>query len=91
MLVSMILVFVLVLLIGAATGASTDALLRGRDPRSMLVVSFAVLGAGAGAGLSRFFGIADVLILALTALLAAGIVAFVVRVRLSSLAAKAAL
>jgi hypothetical protein len=89
--VSLILVSVLVLAIGVGAGASTDELLRGRDPRSLLVVVLGVLGAIAGAGVRRFLGTDDVFVVALTALLFAGIVAFVVRVRLSSLAARAAI
>ena len=85
----MILTLVFAFVAGVIGGAGTDELLRGRDPRSSLVIVAGLLGAAVGLIIRRAIGEDGVLVGALTALLGAVLLAFVVRVRLSVAIARA--
>lgn len=76
------------MVVGLVTGAVSDELLRGRDPRAMGVVGAGLVGAIAGLVLRRVSGTDGLLIGALSALVGALVVAFVVRIRLSGAIAR---
>jgi uncharacterized membrane protein YeaQ/YmgE (transglycosylase-associated protein family) len=85
----MILTLVFAFVAGVIGGAGTDELLRGRDPRSSLVIVAGLVGAAVGLIVRRAIGEDGVLVGTLTALLGAVLLAFVVRVRLSVAIARA--
>jgi hypothetical protein len=86
----MIATIVIVLAIGIVVGILMDALLRGRDPRSWAVTLWAVGGA-VGAVTARF-GIDSpgLLVVYLSAVAGAMLLAFAARARVSSLIERAA-
>jgi uncharacterized membrane protein YeaQ/YmgE (transglycosylase-associated protein family) len=80
----MIIAFAFVAVIGLATGAVSDELLRGRDPRSRGVILAGLAGAVAGLVVRRGSGSDGLLIGTLSAFVGALILAFIMRVRLSA-------
>jgi uncharacterized membrane protein YeaQ/YmgE (transglycosylase-associated protein family) len=85
----MILTLVFALVAGVIGGAGTDELLRGRDPRSSLVIVAGLVGAAVGLIVRHAIGEDGVLVGTLTALVGGVLLAFVVRVRLSVAIARA--
>ena len=84
----MIVVLIVALIIGAIFGAVSDELLRGGDPRSTRVIVAGIAGAIVGLVARRASGGDGVLIEALTALVGALALAFVMRVRVSAVIAR---
>lgn len=81
----MIVLVIAALAVGLVAGAGADALLRGRDPRSVAVVIAGAVGAAAGLFVRRAVGPdGEVLLPLLVALFAGMLAAFVVRVRIST-------
>ena len=80
----MIVQLILAAAIGLVTGASADAFLRGRDPRSTVVVACGLGGALGGAA-TRYLSGSDDLLLVVTSAIAGGLLlAFITRARLSA-------
>ena len=71
-------------IIGVAAGAAMDELLRGRDRRSTRVIIAGLAGAIGGLLIRRASGGDDALIDAFAALFGAGVLAFVLRARISA-------
>ena len=69
---------------GVLTGAGADALLRGRDPRSVTVAACGLAGALAGAAIRYIGGTTDVLIVGLSSVVGGLLLAFVARARISA-------
>ena len=84
----MIIALAVVVLIGVLAGAGADELLRGRDPRSARVIVAGLVGAIVGLVVRRETGSDGVLIGALSGLFGALLVAFIVRIRLSTAIAR---
>lgn len=84
----MMIALAFMLAVGLVTGAVSDELLRGHDPRATGVVVAGFVGAMAGLVLRRVNGNDGLLIGALSALVGALVLAFVVRIRLSAAAAR---
>lgn len=80
----MIVQLILAAAIGLVTGASADALLRGRDGHSTAVVIAGLAGALGGAAV-RYLSGSDDLLLVVTSAIAGGLLlAFITRARLSA-------
>lgn len=82
-------VAVVAAVVGILMGASADALLRGRDPRSRVVVAFGLAGALGGAAARYVTGSSDMLVLVLSAVVGGLLLAFIARARLSARLARA--
>jgi len=70
--------------VGILAGIGADALLRGRDPRSGVVVACGLAGALAGAAVRYAGDPSDLLMVGLSAALGGLLLAFIVRVRISA-------
>jgi hypothetical protein len=86
----MITMFVGVAVLGALAGASSDELLRGRDPRSRRVLAAGIVGAIGGLAIQSRMSDHTWLLEVMAALLGALMVASVTRVRISSTLASSA-
>jgi uncharacterized membrane protein YeaQ/YmgE (transglycosylase-associated protein family) len=84
----MILAAVIMVAAGLLTGIISDELLRGRDPRATRVVVAGLVGAIVGLALRRASGNDGLVIGALSAVVGALVLAFIVRARLSATAAR---
>ena len=80
----MIIALAIAAVVGLVTGAISDELLRGRDPRATRVLIAGIVGGIAGLVLRRVSGDTEAVIGALSALVGALTLAFIVRIRLSA-------
>lgn len=80
----MIIATILAVAVGLLAGVSLDALLRGRDPRSTVVVVWGVCGALAAGAVRYVVDPKDMLIVGLSAVVGSMVLAFAARAHMSA-------